>query len=234
MKSNLLGQLVTSERNAFPLDPRGCVAIDEFQRPCHLGSMPSAIKGFNMGRDSPAGESTIIRIYLPRLIRLAERNLSPQLRRKVDENDLSASVLRTVIRQARDGIIVIEESEDFWRQLIAITLNKARKLARYWKQTKRSVAMEIELTPNHPTLEELAHFEADLGEPNDDESGAFVAILEALNEQLDETCRNVLSLKLLGNNHLQIAEKIGVSPRSVTRYVGKIQETMRAIYDSDQ
>ncbi len=79
---------------------------------------------------SQAGESTVIRFYLPRLIRLAERNLSAPLRKKIDGEDISASVLRSVIRKSRNGLMVIEESEDFWKQLVVITLTKfARRLA---------------------------------------------------------------------------------------------------------
>ena len=176
---------------------------------------------------SSPGESTILSHYLPKLIRLAERNLSPQLRRKIDENDIGGTVMRTIIRQAREGVLTIEESEDFWKLLVAITLNKVRKKARFWKQQKRSISREQELAADGPKMEDIAvDLSAPLNDPTDDEGQAFAAILEKLSGNLDETCQNVLALKMEGLTHIQIAEKLGVSTRSVTRYVTRIQQEL--------
>jgi RNA polymerase sigma-70 factor, ECF subfamily len=173
------------------------------------------------------GESTILGNYLPKLIRLAERNLSPQLRRKIDENDIGGTVMRTIIRQAREGVLTIEESEDFWKLLVAITLNKVRKKARFWKQQKRSISREQELPADGPKIEDLAiDLSASLADPTDDEGEAFAAILEKLSGNLDDACQDVLTMKMEGLTHIQIAEKLGVSTRSVTRYVTRIQHQL--------
>ena len=173
------------------------------------------------------GESTILSNYLPKLIRLAERNLSPQLRRKIDEDDIGGTVMRTIIRQARAGVLTIEESEDFWKLLVAITLNKVRKKARYWKQQKRSIAREQELAADGPRMEDIAiDLSNSLADPTDAEGEAFAAILEKLSSNLDETCQTVLAMKMEGLTHIQIAEKLGVSTRSVTRYVMRIQQEL--------
>ncbi len=162
-------------------------------------------------------------------MRLAERNLSPRLRRKTDEEDVGATVLRTVIRQAREGRITIEESEDFWRLLVAITLNKVRKKARYWSAEKRNISREIELSPSGPQLADLALDDQHLqGEPSEEESTALVEMLEKLDQKLDPKCQEVLAYKLEGLNHVQIAERMDVSTRSVTRYVEKIQELLKS------
>ncbi|MEQ1824694.1 MAG: ECF-type sigma factor [Pirellula sp.] len=179
---------------------------------------------------SSPGESTILSNYLPKLMRLAERNLSPQLRRKIDENDIGGTVMRTIIRQAREGVLTIEESEDFWKLLVAITLNKVRKKARYWKQQKRSISREQELAADGPKIEDLAiDPSTPLADPTDDEGEAFAAILEKLSGNLDETCQNVLAMKMEGRTHIQIAEDLGVSTRSVTRYVTRIQQELGQI-----
>jgi len=176
---------------------------------------------------SSPGESTILGNYLPKLIRLAEKNLSPQLRRKVDENDIGGTVMRTIIRQAREGRLTIEESEDFWKLLVAVTLNKVRKKARYWKQQKRSISREQELAADGPRMEDIAvDLSTPLADPTDDEGQAFAVILEKLSGNLDETCQTVLAMKMEGLTHIQIAEKLGVSTRSVTRYVTRIQQEL--------
>jgi len=176
------------------------------------------------------GESTILSNYLPKIIRLAERNLSPQLLRKVDENDIGGTVMRTIIRKAREGVLTIEESRDFWSLLVAITLNKVRKKARYWKQQKRSISREQELAADGPRMEDIAiDLSNSLTEPTDQEGEAFAAILEKLSDNLDETCQNILAMKIEGLTHIQIAEKIGVSTRSVTRYVKRIQKELEQL-----
>lgn len=180
--------------------------------------------------ENNANEGAVLSSYLPKLIRLAERNLSPQLRRKVDENDITATVLRTVIRRAREGKIAIEESKDFWRLLVAITLNKVRRKARYWKAKKRSISREQELGPDGPSIEQLAiDDEIMQGEPTEADGEALVQTLDLLTSRLNEPCQRVLSLKIEGLNHIQIAEQMEISTRSVTRHVATIQEAMRQV-----
>lgn len=175
-------------------------------------------------------ESVILASYIPKLVRLADRNLSPKLRQKVNEEDITQTVLRSVIRKAREGQMVIEESEDFWRQLVAITLNKVRKKARYWKAGKRNISREQELSTEGNRLDQLAvDHSVLLDEPTEDDGKAFVETLELLTAQLDQTCQNVLALKLEGLSHLQIAERLEVSTRSVTRYLTKIKESMQQL-----
>ena len=182
---------------------------------------------YRMMRDG-ANEGEVLFSYLPKLIRLAERNLSPQLRRKVDENDISATVLRTVIRRAREGLIAIEESEDFWRLLVVITLNKVRRKSRYWKAGKRSLAREQDIGSDDIPLDQLAIDKSVLQEePSAADGEAFVQTIDLLSTQLNTQCQEVLRMKLDGLSHLQIAEKLEISTRSVTRYVATIQQTLR-------
>jgi RNA polymerase sigma-70 factor (ECF subfamily) len=182
---------------------------------------------------SSPGDSTILGNYLPKLIRLAEQNLSPALRRKVDENDIAESVILSVILKVREGKLHIEQSEDFWKLLVAVTLNKVRKKARYWKQQKRSIAREQELAADGPRIEEIAiDPSTPLSDPTNEEGEAFAAILEKLSSNLDATCVAVLNMKIEGLSHMQIAEKLQVSTRSVTRYVTRIQHELSQL-DSD-
>jgi len=182
---------------------------------------------------SSPGDSTILGNYLPKLIRLAEQNLSPALRRKVDENDIAESVIVSIIVKVREGKLHIEQSEDFWKLLVAVTLNKVRKKARYWKQQKRSITREQELAADGPRMEEIAiDPSTPFSDPTMEEGDAFAAILEKLSSRLNATCISVLTWKMEGLDHHKIAEKLQVSTRSVTRYVTRIQHELSQL-DSD-
>lgn len=166
------------------------------------------------------GESTILMDYLPKLIRLAERNMSLRLQGKVGTDEMANSVLGSVVRLAREGKLQIEQSEGFWKLLMVISLNKVRKKARFYKAQKRNIVLETQITDDLPSLEELV---ADLGSPTEEDGASVSRVLEELNELLDEDCRMVLAGKLEGLSNLAIAAKIQKSTKTVTRCWKKVE-----------
>ncbi len=175
--------------------------------------------------------SHILADYLPKLVRLAEKNMTAKLRQKVDAEDVGQSVMRTVFRQASEGIISIEHSQDFWRLLVAITLNKVRKKARYWKAQKRSIDLEQPIGRDGPPLEEIAVA------PNESptrEVGAMLAeVLAGLDERLDDNHRAVLAAKLQNKTHAEIAELLNVSTKTVGRRANNIKAIMSELLDEN-
>ena len=179
-------------------------------------------------------EDQIFAEYLPKLIRLAGRNLSAKLRRKVDADDLSATVMRTVIRRVRSGSLELEQSDNFWKLLTVITLNKARKKARYWTAKKRDIGRESELSDDGPTLSDFAECKEQLqSEPTEEDGEACGQLLAQLMDRLDEKCLTVLDGKLDGLSTTRIAEQMNVSPRSVRRYIEKIEEELKSLGQSN-
>src|SRR5690349_15068878 len=83
-------------------------------------------------------ETDILMRYLPKLIGLAKKNMTSQLQQKVGAEDVGQTVLRTVLRRAQEGKMKIDQSEEFWKQLVTITRNKVRKKARHFSAQKRS------------------------------------------------------------------------------------------------
>ncbi len=173
-------------------------------------------------------ESEILQDYIPKLVRLADRNISQKLRQREDADDLQQSVLRTVWRQAQEGKLSIEQSEDFWRLLVAITLNKARKKARFHSAKKRDISREQVIAPESPQLAELAVDYRELNaDPSQEQGDSLAEVLQKMDGLLDEKCQQVLVGKLSGQKHEEIAQAMAVSTKSVSRYLKKIEILMR-------
>ena len=143
------------------------------------------------------------------------------------------SILGSVIRMEREGKIKIEESIDFWKQLVVVSLNKVRKKARYYAAQKRDYRREIQLDDEGTPLEELAK---DHREPTDEEGAAFERLLEQLQESLNAECRVVLEGKLQGLTHLEIAAKLpskAHSKKTVSRRLNEIRKTIEMFEAED-
>jgi RNA polymerase sigma factor (sigma-70 family) len=189
--------------------------------------MPIAV-GTPEPNDPRLTESQILADYLPKLIRLAEKNLSNQLRQKVDAEEVGLSVMGSVIRQARQGKLQIEQSEDFWRLIVVIALNKVRKKSRHWKAQKRDMTREQPISPDGPQLADLAvDFRSLPDSPSAEEGQSLSDVLNQIEERLDDKCRQVLAAKLQNLTHKEIAEQINVSPRSIRRYMNKIESVVQ-------
>ena len=173
-------------------------------------------------------ESVVLMDYLPKLIRLADRNMSIRLKTKIDSDEMACSIIGSVLRMRNEGKIRIEQSEDFWRLLVAISLNKVRKKARHHKAKKRDISREIQFADDMPTLEEIAQ---DHGDPTDEDGAEIAMVLEKLTEQLDAECQIVLAGRLEFRTNLEIAKEINKSTRTVTRCWQTILEEMNKLLD---
>lgn len=177
------------------------------------------------------GESTILMDYFPKLIRLAERNMSARLQAKVGSDEMANSILGSVVRMAREGKLHIEQTEVFWKLLMVISLNKVRKKVRFYKAKKRDSGREMQLGEDLPSLEELV---ADMGAPTEEDGESVGLALEKLSERLDEDCNVVLAGKLEGRSNLEIASLLGPegkSTKTVTRCWKKVEEEAFRIVD---
>jgi RNA polymerase sigma factor (sigma-70 family) len=159
--------------------------------------------------------------YYRRLVRLAASRLPRRARRDSDEEDAALSAFGSFCqRAARDQFPRLSDRDDLWRLLAVITLRKVTGVYRRQATLKRGggiVMGESALLERSDEGEEgLALI---LGPDPSPEVAAQVAeeyarLMEALRE---ETLRVVARMKMEGYSAGEIAERLGVSSRTVDR-----------------
>jgi len=177
----------------------------------------------------------LLQQYLPKLIRLAERNMSRRLQQKIGADEMAGSVLASVVRLQNEGKLGVEidRSEDFWRLITTIALCKIRKKANYYKAQKRDHTREAVLAEDGPSLEELA---VAAGDPTAADANRVAIVLERLEAELDADERLVLQGKWEGLMLNEIAERMnqghGRSTKTVTRTWQRIVDRAKRLADS--
>ena len=168
--------------------------------------------------------------YLPRLIRLAEKNMSLPLQARVGADDLANSVVGSVFRAFCEGKLKVnfEDDKQFWRFLVVVALNKIRKRARDHSTGKRNVTLD-------QSLSDLEYLIQESSDPSDEEGAQVAQILQKLEEELDQDGKIILKGKFEGQSNLLIAEQLksgmGASTKTVSRRWKEIQDRLREIIE---
>lgn len=172
-----------------------------------------------------AGEPSIVAefwsIYGGPLHDVANRQLSQQLKRRVDPEDVVQSACRTFFRRVQQGQFELAGRSDLWRLLLTITLNKARMQARYHGRECRDVARE------HTLEDESADTGSAVVQALEEVDFAdFIAsILKRLDDEQGEILRRVLD----GQTQNEIATSLRCSQRTVRRVQTRIRELLEGI-----
>jgi RNA polymerase sigma-70 factor (ECF subfamily) len=163
----------------------------------------------------------------PLLERLAEKNMAPGLRPRLGPEDVVQSVCRTFFRRAKEGQFQLDDQDNLWRLLVAITLTKIREKTRYHMRDKRGMQHERALAAGDdsvgPALPAAGPTPAEMAE--------FTDLLEATLAGLDEEERQVIQLKLQEFTHDEVAEKLGCSERTVRRILKKVQTRLERMLE---
>ena len=182
-----------------------------------------------------AGDREIIgrffREYGPSLERLAEKNLPPGMRRRIGPEDIVQSACRTFFRRAQGGEFQLEESENIWRLLCAITLTKVREQARFHSRQKRSLAHEVQVDPGG-SGGSAAGFDAIAGGVSPPSAAAFAEQFQRIMASLDSEEQRVVDLKLQDFTNEDVAEQLQCSERTVRRIVKRLQSAMARKFDA--
>src|SRR5438477_5807330 len=81
--------------------------------------------------------------FANRLIELARRRLDPQIRQKLDPEDVLQSVFRSFfVHQAAGEITGLESWDNLWSLLVVITLRKCGRRVEYFHTASRDVQRE--------------------------------------------------------------------------------------------
>ena len=181
------------------------------------------IRGFRENDDSAVVD--FWSRYEERLRRLAERNLSDRMKRRIDADDVVQSAFRTFLRRAGQDEFELRDRQNLLSLLTTITLNKIRQKVRHFAAQKRGGDSD-------------QYFEtmADLGgdTPTPDEEAALREIEELL-RGFDEEQQQVVDLKLQNHTNEEIARRMQCSERTVRRMIKRVEQTLdKLIGDADQ
>ncbi len=172
--------------------------------------------------------------YGPELVELSRRRFAGALGAISDEEDLVQSVFKALCTSATDGRLDgVQDRKHLWWLLLKITRRKALNRHAYntrQKRTHRTVSLSgVDETGSVARADLIA--DADQLAPD------LNLILEEEQERLlkmlrDDDLRSIALWKLDGHTHEDIAEKLGVTVRTVIRKFNLIRETWARELDS--
>lgn len=174
--------------------------------------------------------------YFDRLVKSAGWKMRDMARRDSDEEDIAVSVFNSLYRGAQAGRFEqLKTRDDLWRLMIAIASHKIVDQVRRQTSQKRGGGQVRgeSLFNGVPGDDSPAGFEMFADE---NPSPEFLTALEEEHSRLfdklrDDTQREIASLRLEGFTNEEIAERLGISLRSVVRKLSLIREVWSAEID---
>lgn len=174
--------------------------------------------------------------YAKRLAELARKRLGAMPRRMVDEEDVVASVFESLCLGAGEGRFPdLGNRDELWRLLATITHEKAVDQIRHNRALKRG--------GGEVRGESVFSGTTGVGQSSPEEGGLAEAIEDELSPELlasmqdelqhllsllaDETLRKIAVWRLEGFTNEEIAERLGVTVRTVERKLNLIREEWR-------
>jgi RNA polymerase sigma-70 factor (ECF subfamily) len=154
--------------------------------------------------------------YAHRLRALAQAQVSPDLARRVDVDDLVQSIFGSFFRGASQGYYEVPAGEELWKLLLVIALNKIRAKGAFHRAAKR----DVRLTAGGEALDQA-------GTADDEAAYRFLQLVidEAL-ETLAEPQREMVLLRIEGHEVAEIAAKTGRSKRTVERVLQEFRQKL--------
>jgi RNA polymerase sigma-70 factor (ECF subfamily) len=175
--------------------------------------------------------SLLFRRYVDRLIVLVRGRMSQKLSRRLDPEDVLQSAYRSFFDGLTHGEFTIEQSDELWGLLTAITLHKLyRQVARHTAK-KRSVKREEHAGENDGFMQAYPELIAELPTPS--EAVGAVEELQQIMLRLAPLEQKVLELRLDGYSAEEIADQVKRSDRTVRRAMERIRgELQRRLMES--
>ena len=179
-----------------------------------------------------AAAAQLFERYVDKLVSLAQRNLSSQLGRRIDAEDVVQSAFRSFFRGTRDGRFQLEPGQELWRLLAVMTVTKLKKQVEFHTAAKRDFQMERSPSPDdvHPIHNRT------VDEPSPADSLALVEQVDRISTQLGRDQQRIFAMRLEGYQVEEIGAAIGISERTVRRVLDKIKAllTKQAILDGGE
>jgi RNA polymerase sigma-70 factor (ECF subfamily) len=171
--------------------------------------------------------------FAGRLIALARSQLSPQIRQKVDPEDVMQSVFRSFfVRNAEGQFGEFQSWDNLWAMLVVLTLRKCGRRIDYFHAACRDVEREI------PSAAPPDASNADWGlsahEPTPSEAAMLTETVEQLMNQLEGRHRQILALSLQGYAPDEISSQVGCTERTVYRVLEGVKEWLETVRTGEE
>lgn len=173
--------------------------------------------------------------YGPELVELSRRRFGGVLRASDDEEDLVQSVFKALWTGATDGRLDgVQDREHLWWLLLKITRRKALNRHAYNKRQKRA---QNTISLNGDLEGDGSIAPNELLPAGDQPPPDLILILAEQQDRLlsalrDDVLRSIALWKLDGHTHEEIAQKLGVTTRTVIRKFNLIREIWTQELDS--
>ncbi len=170
------------------------------------------------GGEEDAATAIYLR-YAKRLQRLAESQTGVELAVRLDPEDVVQSVFRTFFRRAAQGHYEIPAGEELWKLFLVIALNKIRSLGQFHRAKKRDVKHTKDFSKVEP-------FVCSTDSPNEHAYQILRMTIDDVLGELSDSQRQMIMLRIEGNDINAIANATGRAKRSVERVLQKFRETL--------
>ncbi len=166
--------------------------------------------------------------YFRRLVGLARKQLGAAERRSADEEDVALSVFRCLCEGAARGQFAdLANRDELWRLLVKMTGHKVIDHARFTKQERRGGGR----VHGNEALDGGQHARRSPGLDQVPDNAPTPELLVALAEQHErlmslleaDGLRQIAIWKLEGYTNEEIAQRVGVTCRSVERKLQRIR-----------
>ncbi|MCA9012203.1 MAG: hypothetical protein KDB01_20765 [Planctomycetaceae bacterium] len=178
-------------------------------------------------RELLAGDEEVVQefwtAYAPALERIAKSRMNPALQQRLGPEDVLQSVCRTFIRRGRKGEYQLDNSEELWRLLCAITLTKVRQHARFHLRKRRGINREVSLGDDRAGGSAGMSDRAIAPGPTPAEAAEFADQVDHLFAGLDEEEKQLVQYRLEGLDGPTIASRMGCSERTVRRLLERVR-----------
>jgi RNA polymerase sigma-70 factor (ECF subfamily) len=163
----------------------------------------------------------IFRQFTGRLIALARSRLNPEVRQKVDPEDVLQSAYRTFFRRHAEGEFDLDGWEGLWGLLTCITLRKCGHQIERFRAARRDVRREA----GGPLLAGSAdRWQVVAREPTPPEAILLPEAVEELLRKQVGRDRAIVSLALQGYTAPEISEQLGRPERAVYRVLAQVRD----------
>jgi len=220
--------------------PQGCQASTDRSRFAARNRVSHAVDAMNDQNDtsgsSIVSDLTLVRRlrdgegdaasdlylrYADRLHRLARKQTSAELARRVEPEEIVQSVFRTFFRRVNVGVYSVPEGKELWGLFLVIALNKIRHAAVYHRAARRDIRKTT-------SADELAASAYVLQDQVADSTALTVLklVIEEITKKLPEVKQEMIRLRIEGHEIDEIAQQTGRSSRSVERTLQEFRHAL--------